>query len=747
MTATPGTGPRPGRPTDGRPARKRGRPAWRRWLLRALAVAGGLFLVLVVVVLVAYARTTIPDPKQFAVQQATTFAYSDGTTIGRLGANRESVPLSKVPDAVQKAVLAAEDRGFYSEPGISPSGILRAAWADLRGGDISQGASTITQQYVKNAYLSDERTFSRKFTEILISVKLSRSVSKDRVLEDYLNTVYFGRGAYGIQTAARAYYGKDVAQLTPAEGALLAVQLRGPALYDPVGHPERAKARFDYVIAGMKQQGWLPAGASTDFPQVIPYKGSRASGLAGPDGYLIRQAEAELAAKGFDENPLVQQGVTVTLTIDRNAQQAAVDAVNSVLETSPPSGLLTPLVSVVPGDGAIRAEYAGADYNADQFNAVTQGRAQAGSTFKAYTLAAALKQGISLRSMWDGNSPVTVPGYGNNNEVHNFGPGAGEQFGQIDLLEATAESVNTVYVPLGIKAGINNVAETAIDLGIRSSDVDAGSLRASISLGTASVFPIDQVQAYAALAARGSRAKPYIVATVTTRAGKQLLKTTPQPENVLDQKVADQVTYALEGVVDHGTAAGAQLTGRPAAGKTGTTSDSTAAWFNGYTPQLATVVGFFYRDSAKPITGVAGVAKGQEITGASGPAKIWQAYMNAALDGQKVMAFPTVELSAPSPTAAPVPTSSSPSPTDTSSPTATASPVPTDTGSTGPSSSSSTSARPTAPESTGPTSAAPSRAPSSGQPTARPPTGSTSPRPAKSTIRTGSPSPAATTSG
>ena len=643
------------------------RPWFRRvpWKKTILIGAGGGFAVLVIGIGAIYASTDVPAASEVSTAQATVIRYADGSEMATLGANRVDVPLSDVPEPVQKAVLAAEDRNYYSEPGISPTGILRAAFANLKGGGISQGASTITQQYAKNAYLSQERTFTRKFKEIFLAVKLDRTRSKDQVLGDYLNTVYFGRGALGIETAAKAYFGVSAKDLTAQQGIVLAELLRGPALYDPAAHPERAQQRYTYVYDGMKAEGWLPAGTPDTLPKVLPVAESRDQ-LAGPVGYLVRQAEAELATQGFDEAYVRQSGLDITTTIDKKKQDAAVKAVDGVLGKLP-GDLLAPLVAVEPSTGRIVAEYAGADYNADQFNAVTDAVAQAGSTFKAYVLAAALKQGITLTTQYDGSSPKDVKGY--TKPVYNFGSGNGEQFGNIDLVTATAHSVNTVFVPLAIDAGIDNVATTAEDLGIRASDVDVKDLGASLALGSASVHPIDQVTAFAALANHGTRVTPHILDSVRTHDGKVLAQVRPKESSAVDATVADETTYALEHVVSEGTATGAQLDGgRPAAGKTGTTQNSEAAWFAGYTPQLAAVTALFHRDSAVPVENVAGVSG--QVTGGSLPAKVWKAFMDAALVGEPVEQFADVTLPAPqqastSPTASP---SASPSPSESPSP-------------------------------------------------------------------------------
>ena len=375
---------------DAAPAPRRRLP--RRRTLAALLLVPPALLLLGFLGL--YASTDVPRPETLANPQVSVIAYSDGSEIGRVGAqNRVEVPLSQVSEAARRAVLAAENRDYYSEPGISPKGIVRAAWANLRGGGVQQGASTITQQYAKNAYLSQERTLSRKLREIAIAVKLDRSYSKDQVLEFYLNTVYFGRGAYGIEVAAQTYFGKPAAQLTAAEGAVLAALLRSPSAYDPAEDPKDARERWDYVIAGMRDEGWLDG--EPQYPAVRP-KDTR-NELAGPEGYLVKQVQDELESRGISESQIRSAGLKIITTIDRRAQAEAVAAVEGVTGKTVPDGVHRALVSVEPGTGRIKAEYAGSDYVTRPFNDVTQGIAQAGSAFKPYVLAAALDSASVVR--------------------------------------------------------------------------------------------------------------------------------------------------------------------------------------------------------------------------------------------------------------------------------------------------------------------------------------------------------------
>jgi membrane peptidoglycan carboxypeptidase len=556
------------------------------WQKRTALVAGASALLLVGGCAIGYAATDVPPPSKIATDQALRLLYADGSEMARFGKNRIIVRLNQVSPAAQHAVLAAEDRDFYSEPGISIKGIGRALFTNVKGGGVSQGGSTITQQYAKNAFLTQERTFSRKIKEVFIAVKMSRTVSKDQILEDYLNTIYFGRGAFGIEAASETYFGRHASQLTAAQGAVLASSIRSPAGYDPERHLERAKARWAYVLDGMVKKGWLTqeARAAAKYPVVL--KRSKGQSVHGDLDHIRDQVIEELQRHGFAEDRIAAGGLTVRTTIDRKAQDAARETVEHVIPPAKkPTDAVSALVSIQPGTGRVVAYYGGGTAGGFDYADGEKG-VQPGSSMKPYVLATALTEGKKLGDKYDGHSPQEVCG----DTVHN--DEGDPAFGNIDLATGLAYSVNTVYTRLACDVGPKKVVELAHKAGIRTPLDGEGDLSQQVALGSGGyeVRPLDHADGYATFAAKGLHATPFFVLQIQDRHGNVLYKAKPKNQRVFDEDVAADATFAMQKVVSEGTGKNAKIPGRPTAGKTGTTTSNANAWFCGFTPQLATVV-------------------------------------------------------------------------------------------------------------------------------------------------------------
>ncbi|MBM3720647.1 MAG: penicillin-binding protein [Actinobacteria bacterium] len=611
---------------------------------------------------IAYFTTDIPDPNDYVNSQATIIQYSNGDEIGRIGAqNRTIIPLAKIPLELRQAVLAAEDKNFYSQGAFNPIAILRGAINTALGRGL-QGGSTITQQYAKTAFLTADRTVQRKIRELIIAIKLENQLTKDEIFEDYLNTIYFGRGAYGVETGAKVYFGKSVDQLNVAQAAVLASILRSPGFYDPdfrEGNKERLENRYKYTLNNMVDEGWLEEKEADRLMEKVPAIRPRLSTgqLAGNKGHLVEAVRKELNNLGFPDEQLMIGGLVVRTTLEKDAQVAAEAAVFQQAPKDAPADLHIGLVSIRPGTGEIVAMYGGRDYLERQLNDATQAITQAGSTFKPFALIAALQQGISLQTVWNGKSPLIFDDFiGRPYEVSNYG---NKSFGDVSLLDASADSVNTVYVPLGIKAGVERVIEAARKAGIPESVVMFPS--PSVVLGVSSPRVIDVANSFATFAANGVRAKPLLIKEVLGPNKGVLYQSRVETEQVFDEAVMADLNYALAEVVRSGTAASALRNfGRPAAGKTGTSQQNASAWFTGYTPQLATSIAFFRDDATQSLNGIGGLTS---VTGGSFPARIWNAYMKVALKGQPKLDFPApsniggtelVPIPDPIPTIAPI---------------------------------------------------------------------------------------------
>jgi membrane peptidoglycan carboxypeptidase len=572
----------------------------------------------------------VPDP------QASVLYYRDGRTIlARVGTtDHTDVPLSSVPVAVRRAVLAAEDRDFYGHWGISVRGVMRAAVADAGGA--RQGASTITQQYARNAFLTQDVSFGRKARELALAVKLERQYVKDEILEKYLNTIYFGRGAYGIAAAAHAYFGISPERLTPAQGAVLAAVIKDPYRYDPAVDATAARDRWDWIVASAAGRGWLDE--TLTYPAVRPRDGG---GLDGPNGLVVDHVEAELTAHGVTSQALHTRGLSIITTLDPVAQGAALMLVAQQLKAQP-RGLLAALVAVDPRTGAVRAYYGG-DRGRGYFDYAAAPH-PAASTFKPIVLAAALRQGIGYRSRWDGSSPRVFPGRGgvplrNHDDL---------QCPDCTLEQAMVDSLNTPFYAVTERIGADRVRAMAVDLGISDTygghtsmvdsagDPQPGRTRPDIAIGRYPVTPADLAGVYATFAGGGVRHDRYFVQSATAADGTVLTSAAPTGTVVLDRRVAADVTAVLGAVVK-----GDKVTpGRPAAGKTGTqqwgnTKDNQDAWMAGYTPDLATAVWV-----GRAVPGPIRDSTNKPIEGETVPARLWRDFVSAALRGKPKKPLP-----------------------------------------------------------------------------------------------------------
>ncbi|MFD0856691.1 transglycosylase domain-containing protein, partial [Actinomadura adrarensis] len=622
---------------------------WRRYLnwKTITGVLGLGLLSFLALIGVAYAQTPVPSVgNSDATKTAAIFYYSDGKTeIGRIGRNRELVTLDKVPKHVQEAVIAAENRSFWTDSGFSPKGLSRAVWVNLTGGE-TQGGSTITQQLAKNYYLTNEQTMSRKFKELFISLKLEDQLgSKEKILEQYLNTVYFGRNAYGIQAASKAFFNKDVARLTPDEGALLAAIIQQPGKFDPRSDDEemvkQTQARYQYVLDGMRKTGQLSEADFQKYHGKMPETESDAKEVFGAQrGYMIKRAIKELQRdQGISEKQLLDQGLRVITTFDKRKMDHAAKAMKNSLPASPgkllDQHIRTGMASVNTTNGEVVAIYGGPDYLKQSFDNVWFGSAQAGSAMKPYVLAAALEKGWSLRTKVTSRTNVSFNGSGE--IVPNGTPGALKPIktshhhdDPIDLVTATAESSNTGYVQLALKAGVPAVADTAEKAGIAEDLLKPYRQQAGLALGINDIRPIEQAAGYAVFANGGTYHQPHVVKQVRTKDNKSKFKELKwkKVENVFSEGVTRDVNFALQSVVKAGgTAPAAALPDRQVAGKTGTTEGNVATWFVGYTPKIATSVTLF-NDDKKTLQ-----MPGGEVVGGGYTAKIWNAYMRAATAG------------------------------------------------------------------------------------------------------------------
>ncbi|MFG2887308.1 transglycosylase domain-containing protein [Streptomyces sp. NPDC048297] len=617
--------------------------------------------------IVLYMTVDVPAGNVAAQRQSNVYKYSDGTLLARAGTvNREIVDLSKVPRKVQLTFVAAENKSFYSDPGVDFKGMARGLVNTLSGKG-TQGGSTITQQYVKNYYLNQDQTVTRKLKELVISLKVEREKSKDEILAGYINTSYYGRGAYGIQAAAQAYYHVDAQDLSVQQGAYLAALLQAPSQYDwsaagPVGK-RLVKARWNYVLDNMVKEGWLDATERQGLRFPYPKEPKGAPGMEGQKGYLVSLANAQLEqqlmkdeglSRSEAEAKVEDQGWTITLNIDRKKQAALEKAVKAELTSrldpknrKVDADVQAGAVSVDPKTGRILALYGGKDYFSHYTNNATRRDYQPASTFKPVILAAALEhqattqngQVIGADTVYDGTSGRPVVDHGT--KVGFAPPNEdGHDYGKVTVQRAMNNSVNSVFAQMGVDVGMDQVMGTAKQLGMDTAGMQAVPAQ---TLGSMGASPLEMAGIYATFDNHGDKVTPGIVKSAEQK-DRSVEMSDPVGDQVISRTAADTVTSVLTGVVDDGTASVSVAhnplrNGQQVAGKTGTSDCNRSAWFTGYTPDLVTSVGLF-GEAAKaggtdcdgtPIkkyahVSLSGAMGGGRVNGGGPPAKIWAAY-------------------------------------------------------------------------------------------------------------------------
>nr|WP_245606278.1 transglycosylase domain-containing protein [Streptomyces himastatinicus] len=639
-------------PRAGRRGARRWLPSWRQMGLLFVFCLGSLTGVLSFL----YMQTEIPkNLNDFATQQDNVYYWADGSEMARTGpVNRQEVALSKVPEKVQWAILAAENASFYSDSGVSPSGLMRAVTRMVTGGE-TQGGSTITQQYVKNAYLNQRQTFSRKLTEMFMAIKLDDRMTKQEILERYLNTSWFGRGTYGIQRASYAYYGKDVSRLNASEGAMLASLLKGAGTFDPTlsaKNHKRAVERWKWVLDRMVEIGKLSKAERaryTTFPD--PHPAPRPAGLTGQVGYLVETAKAyvsshtEISDADFDLG-----GYQIHTTFEKSKVKALAASVKKTRDGLDPKNrredryVRIGAASVTPG-GRIEALYGGPGYLEQGFNDANASVVPAGTAFTPFVYAAALRDGVlkernsprtpvAPTTLYDGNNKVAVktpegPYWDRGGKIVR-GENDGEQsYGQVSLRQAIVQSINTPMMQLGMDVGLDRVRQASIDAGLLPSSF--GARVPMFSLGTATPSSIRMASAYATFTANGTHVPPFSVSGLT-RNGEKFALRKDRAKRAFSAQVAAQVDDALHGAVQGGTGREAAVVGPDTAGKTGTAQDGTSSWFVGYTDQVSTAVSLSRVDPKTqellPLKGMGGDATGKASD--TYPLDIWTRYMAGA---------------------------------------------------------------------------------------------------------------------
>ncbi|MFF8288072.1 transglycosylase domain-containing protein [Streptomyces sp. NPDC016309] len=632
---------------------------------------------------VIYLLVPVPSANAQATMQSNVYRYSNGKILARTGEiNREIVGLEKIPDPVEKAFVAAENKSFYQDSGVDFMGTARGVLNTVTGKG-KQGGSTITQQYVKNYYLDQDQTVTRKLKELVISLKVDQNMKKPEILAGYMNTSYYGRGAYGIQAAAQAYYGVDAEKLTVSQGAYLAALLQAPNQYDwaiasSTGR-KLAKERWNYVLDNMVEEGWLSRSERTVQKFQVPQAPKAAPGMEGQTGYIVAAAKQEMMNQGLSEEAIDAGGWDITLNIDEKRQKKLVKAVDEQLEdhldrkeNKVDATVQAGATSVDPKTGSVVALYGGVGATEHWMSNATRRDFQPASTFKPLVFASALENGaetqdgaeIGLNTTYDGTSRRPVEGSETpfapqNEDDRSYGP--------VTVQEAMNKSINSVFAQMIVDAEPAEVKKTALSLGMK--DGDGFVEQPAMSLGTMGASTWDMAGVYATLDNHGKKVTPTIVKSAEHKDRTFERRIAPVGDRVISRQTADTVTSALTGVVRNGSGHEANTSAYQAAGKTGTSENNKSAWFAGYTPELTTVVALFGEDADKgrQVT-LTGTANSGRANGGGFPARIWADYTLGALDGGSDARFDLdVAESAPSlpdPTATPTE-----EPTETESPT------------------------------------------------------------------------------
>jgi penicillin-binding protein 1A len=565
------------------------------------------------------------------------FVYaSDGSLLGSIPAerNREPVTLSRMSKWLPAATVSIEDRRFWEHGGVDYLGIARAAWKDITAGKAIQGGSTITQQLVRNLYTGQEKTFNRKLREACLAIKLANKWSKQKILDEYLNTVYYGNHAYGVEAASQTYFSRHAKNLSLLQAALLAGLPQAPSDYDPFHNPQAALARRNEVLRAMLDANVIPRRqyeAAVRSTSLGLKPGRIYTRIKEP--YFFSYVREELE-RVYGANTVRGGGLKVYTTIDPRLQRLAKKAINDVLpyKTDPAAAV----VSIQPGTGAIRAMTAVVRTAGNQFNLAAQSGRQAGSTFKTFVLASAIEQGVDPDTTYYTSAPFTCtigPWCQPSWSVHTY---ENTYSGTESVTRATLQSDNTIFAQLTLDVGPRYVWQMAHRLGVH---LAPDKPVASIGLGSLAVSPLDMAAAYATFAAMGTYAKPMAITKVILPGGRIDTESgwgKPQRKRVVSQGVAWKVNDVLQQNAQYGTGYGSSDGVHPNAGKTGTTENHADAWFDGYTRQLSTVVWMGYPKGEIPMLDVHGVA----VAGATFPVPIWHEYMAAALWHRKVLQFP-----------------------------------------------------------------------------------------------------------